>query len=548
MSDPWTIVDCAFLPSTMTKLYQSNEQATDLTRSSSPPTDPAMPSFYPPTRQRSIISKHLTHDDDDESDSIYKEAFIIQIFQHWKIKTLEHQQALNNREKTAASDHFSKAHEQAAPSASTEIPPERHTDNQRPTVGLQKRVTPVPASYIRRKENLKKSLSISTELVNPNLLAPHTKARSTTGSITSTKKSIKPAPIFIAPKRTQPSFPPRPFALPSFDEATQTKRKVPFERNLSAGDEPIAGSMVGWAPPSRFALQAAGAPLTDDDDDDDETSNEQGRHESLLIRNKKHLPTTLKSRAHVYPLPPVQFNIPDAIFITDPHGHSRTVDFKSDSWNDSTNDKSSPVSNRDIYRLHSIGEEEEEEMNEKEKMDGIILSKELNRIQAFTRSRQPHVDASTKHLEPQLNKVPLGRRWSDGVVSDEEEKSSSSPAASSPLVKMASATSITKQPSATPVKLSKTKYLLMKLHLTSAPSKEEDADLPPPAAASSSSRQRTVRRSSDKKRYQTHWEQYFLLTVFSQCICSFLFRFSFLLHKTSLSLFVRTHRNCSPPV
>jgi hypothetical protein len=66
---------------------------------------------------------------------------------------------------------------------------------------------------------------------------------------------------------------------------------------------------------------------------------------------------------------------------------------------------------------------------------------------------------------------------------------------------MASTTSVVKQSITPPVKISRTKSLLMKLHLTSS-SKDDDSNIPtnPPPT---SSRKRTIRRSSDKKRYQT---------------------------------------------
>ena len=74
----------------------NKKQPTNLTQSSSLFMQTAMPSFYPSTRHRTLITTNLTERDDDDPDSIYKEAFITQIFQHWKIKALEHQQALNN--------------------------------------------------------------------------------------------------------------------------------------------------------------------------------------------------------------------------------------------------------------------------------------------------------------------------------------------------------------------------------------------------------------------------------------------------------------------
>ena len=194
------------------------------------------------------------------------------------------------------------------------------------------------------------------------------------------------------------------------------------------------------------------------------------------------------------------------MFVTDPHGQSRVFDLKADSIDDSTVDNDTPVDHSsspamtEKYTLHSIGEEEEEGSANKNNTDGIILSKELDRIEAFTRSRQTNADVQNQNDakaagDDDDEMIPLGRRWSEG------EDQLRSP--QSALTKMASTSAIPKPAGVQPTKISKTKYLLMKLHLSSPTSRDDDASasttvthLPP--------RKRTVRRSSDKKRYQTH--------------------------------------------
>jgi hypothetical protein len=252
-----------------------------------------------------------------------------------------------------------------------------------------------------------------------------------------------------------------------------------------------------------------GNPL-DHDDDDDETSSEDGIHESLLIRNKNCQKKPVKTQVK-YPLP-LNIILPTALYITDPNGHSHLYDLNNDLpeelmssqriiENDNiplnTKSEMSPSSDSDKYALHSIGEEDEESI-EKNTNNGSILSKELDRIEAFTRSRQTNTNIQNNNVDRKQNendRNPLGRRWSVGVVSDDDEPSSPS------MIKTSSVTSVMKQSTNPPPKISKTKYLLMKLHLTSS-NKVDDSNvsttnlLPPPP-------KRTVRRSSNKKRYQT---------------------------------------------
>nr|ACD88961.1 PKD channel [Adineta vaga] len=553
----------------MTDLYQYEQQTkqqsqTNLPAHTSILTNTNMPSFYPATRHRSFISKHLTdHDDDDDPDSIYKEAFIVQIFQHWKLKTLEHQQALHNPENITTSNDFLQP-----PPINTSVPVELSTNeitpieisssdnkDEVPNVNeslkpngptMQKRAIPLVTTQTRRHTAFKKSFSTPADSSNPNLLTPHAKTKSgPTVTITTAKKPTKPAPIFIAPKKSQPPSQPRSYAWLSTEESLQAKRKGTVEKpNLLSVDLNSIPISPAWAPappttPTRFFSQSPGTSF-----DDDETSGDENNHESLLIRNKRLFkkPTQTKEK---HPLSiPSNLIIPTAICVTDPHGHSRVFDFSSD-WMDefanskrivendflastsynsnnidenslpcpilpmtSSSSSSSPSPNSlDKYPLHSIGEEEEEDQYEqrnsleKENQDSIILSKELDRIEAYSRSRQTNVNVEKKDFDQNSTKnrkVQLERRWSDSFVSDDEDHLQSQ---QSSLIKMASATSIIKPP---PAKLSKTKYLLMKLHLAPSPIKDDDSNIsatsnltnPPP-------RKRTVRRSTDKKRYQT---------------------------------------------
>ena len=503
----------------MTELYPHEQQQTEHSTTK-------MPSYYPSTRHRTLITKHLS-DDDDHPNSIHNEELIIQIFQHWKIKTLEHQQALNNSRNNTTSNHFSQALPNTVlpieTSSNETIPNETSLNNNKddisniieqdkPITTMQKRVSPIPKSYIRRKDALKRSTSAPNECPNPNLLSPNAKTRLTT--TTTGRKSPKQGPIFIAPKKTPPSLPPRPSSLCSFDESIQTKRKTNLEKQSSLNDEqPVSPT---WAPPpsTRFFNQASCSSV-----DDDQSSSDESDYESLLIRNKKSLKKTPKHNVkYSLPIPP-NIIIPTAVFIIEPNGNTHRLDFNDDSFEDLVNTQriveniypntsrdhspssiavTSPTSpvNHDQYALHSIGEEEED-VSEKNNNNGIILSKELDRIQALSRSRaSSNVDKDyVDQNKDEKFKLPVGRRWSDGAVSDDEDHLRPS---KSTIVKTPSATSVVKQSVPSPVKLSRTKLFLIKLHLALSPNKDVDSNtsLPP-------SKKRTVRRSSDKKRYQT---------------------------------------------
>ena len=380
----------------------------------------------------------------------------------------------------------------------------------------KKRVTPIPASYIRRKEALKKTLTPPPDLLNPNLLAPYTKIKSRAAT-TTIKKSPKPGPIFIAPKKTPPSYIARTYSLCSFDESNQIKNKAILERQNSLNDDQVLTSTSStWVPtppitPTRCFSQSF---------DDDKTSSDDDNNESLLIRkkkvNKKPPKPIEKSSLPIHP----NIIIPTAIFIIDPYGHTRSYDWNNDSEGELINtqrivdddfnasntagerNRTMSTTSVDKHGLHSIGEEDEgsieKDNNNNNNNNESILSKALNRIEAFTRSQQTNlsVEKTTNDLNED-DKIPLGRRWSDGNLSDDDQPGQSSQAS---LVKMSSTTSVVKQVPTATTKISKTKYLLMKLHLTS-PSKDEELDI---STNPTPSRKRTVRRSSDKKRYQTH--------------------------------------------
>ena len=417
----------------------------DLCTSETPSTlTNTMPTLYSTsTRQRTLAAKHLSgHDDDPES--IYKDALIIQIFQHWRIKTLEHQ----HNEKNNA--HFSQALQGEESSA---VKDESAIAQPPPTSTLQKRVTPPPASYTRRKENLRRQHLPNNEPFDPKFLTPSaSKAKSATGSINSTKKAPKSTPVFIEPKKTHPHPLPRPFALPSFDESLAVKPKSP-------------GNPIVFA----------------HGHDDDETSDQESREESLYIRRKaaRQRPTV------THYVPPEHVHIPTAVFVTNPQGRCQSFDFESESLKEASTLPHSVTlpSFLDQYStLQSIGEEveEEEETNDDDDAD-----------------HHREIDPDRLNGSDEERRIPLGRRWSDGVVSDEEQQTRT-PSEPRALMKMASSVSSVSKPespSKNPVKISKTKYLLMKLHLTPAVNKAEEPTNRAP--------RRTVRRSSDKKRYQT---------------------------------------------
>jgi len=335
---------------------------------------------------------------------------------------------------------------------------------------MKKRVTPVPASYLRRRPNLQSNASDSNT-------SQHVKR---TNSLPTSKKSTIPSPIFIAPKKSSPQ--PHSFSALACDDASYHKRRPVLERQTPVHDDvnTMAMNNPSRSPQPKFFIQSSSS-------EHDENSSDESDHESLLIRKKQTPVTLTQINSNHSPL---------AIFITDPSGNSftydpdhfaqckndhneQTVDHDSEHTDtntlgpnttinsSSTSDieiilPASPVKH-DKHILHSIGEEEEEyeKNNDEEENNSTTMKKNANE--------------------------PLDRRWSDELVKQNQDEGSSLP----PSV------SLNQIPPTvhTPTKLSKTKYILMKLHLTSS-SKDDDTNVSPP-------KKRTVRRAGDKTRYQT---------------------------------------------
>ncbi|CAF0847318.1 unnamed protein product [Rotaria sp. Silwood1] len=542
---------------TMTKVYHLEQQQTILAEHPSLLIKSEMPSFYPPTGHRTFLNKHLANHDDDP-DSIYKEAFIIEIFQHWKAKALEHQHTVNNSENIMTSNDCTQTLENKILPVETSniktISNETSSNNNKnelsntnepqiSTIGIKKRTTPLTTSNTRRKASEKKCITTSTESSNPNLLAPYTKNKYgiATATTTTTKKPPKSTTIFIEPRKTQPTLPQRPYSFFSFEESVQMKRKTTVEKQNGTDDDQSSPSISPtWTPASYITSTRSYFHSQNNFSYDDETSSDESSYESLLIRNRKNVKKTTNIQEK-NPLSNLSnLIIPTAIYITDPNGNSRTFDWDDDSLEDyshnrriidkdliSTNTNISYVNNmpaysssstltkvssteqinHDKHALHSIGEEEEDAIGEYN-YDGSILSKELDGMETFTHVRKTKSNVQTNDTnrkQHENDRVLLGRRWSDSFVSDDDEDEHiRSPQRA--IVKAPSATSIIKPPVTPPAKLSKTKYLLMKLHLTSSsPPKNENlntsvttANLPP--------RKRTVHRSSDKKHSRTNLE------------------------------------------
>ncbi|CAF4039938.1 unnamed protein product [Rotaria magnacalcarata] len=487
-----------------------------------------MPSFYPSTRHRTLITKQLSNHDDDDPDSIYKEAFIIEIFQHWKAKALEHQHSVNNPENLPAANHFTQA--LASEISSTETPtiqtvpcesisnnnknePPNVIQSQTSTVAIKKRTTPLPTSNTRRKIPAKKNIIRCTEFANPNLLGPYPKnkygATNVTVTAATTKKPPKASTIFIEPKKTQPSLPPRLFRSFSFDESSQKTRKAIVEKQHTPDDAQIFQSTSPtWTPTSHIMSARSYAHSLYDD----ETSSDESNHESLLIRNKRYLKRTTNTQEKYTPFDTSNLVMPSAIYIIDPGGNSQPFDLHDDSMEEyfrtgrivehdyvatskhfsnlnsvSTHSSLSVVvktpsveeinSNRHI--LHSIGEEveeEEEELVNKFSRSGSILSRQFDRIEASVKSQKMKSNTrkiDTNSNQTENNPILLSRRWSDSVVSDEDDEYLRLPQRAH--VKTPSASSVTKQTVTSTPKLSIDSY-------TNIQTPQSSADEPKPAA------------------------------------------------------------------
>jgi hypothetical protein len=447
-----------------------------------------MNEFY----QQEKLSNQQLNDRNDEN-NIYEDVSVPQTIQHCKLQSLNPEHFSNDHFSQPFIDQLSSTSNLSNETSSNHTDKNSNKDelstiaggSDKSLITAKARVKPIPASYIRRRPNL-----INRSL-NTKLLAPHNKTNlSNTDTII--KKSTKLTPIFIAPKKTSPQ--PHSFSSLSFDDSLQIKAKPILERQTAVIDDSNSSLMATWTPappvsPARFYIQSSGSSL-------DEDSSDESDNESLLIR-KKHFKIKKQQYNSSFP---TYVNIPSAIFITDPNGHSHTFNPDKEIQENidqneqiSENDSNSmdvnilspnstfeissapeivfipptPPISLDKHTLDSIGEEEENDDN------------------------QTNVNIEKKDLH-QIDKEPLDRRWSDGIC---DQKTEQTPSSKTNLTKMPSAASVTKQPENPPVKFSKTKYLLMKLHLTSS-SKDDESNI-------STTKNRTVRRSTDKKRYQT---------------------------------------------
>lgn len=539
----------------MTEIYH-HEQQTKFLTSSPLITQANMPSFHPSTRHRPLVTRQLSNTDNDDPDPIYKDALIIEIFQHWKAKALEHQNSINNAENIAKSNHFTQALKRETSSTqiqNTEKTVQENTTNntisesltitesQKPIETIQKRPIPLPPSNVRRRSATKKNLvTPNTTTLNPNLLAPHTKNKygttnNPTGPPYGAKKPPKPSTIFIEPKKTQPSMPPRSFGSFSCDEPHQMKRISSFEKqNVPDDDQNPSAVSSTWIPPSRAVVPRAISYLQNNSFYDDETSSDESNYESLLIRNKKYVKTTTtnNSEKNIH-IDISNLIIPTAVYVTDPDGNSQMLDFDEDSiekhfstgrfldndfmatsknvsnvnvvsnsCSSSTVVKSSSSERifQEKYTLHSIGEEEGEE-----ERDGPISKYNGNKNILSTEPDRTTVSQKLKTTksntnQPENNQIRMSRRWSDGSVSDDDDNTLRLQQRA--VVKMPSTPSIAKQASTPTSKVSIRKFLLTKLHLTS-PTQNNDNSNTALITTHPPRPKRFVHRSSDKKRYQT---------------------------------------------
>ncbi|UJR25688.1 hypothetical protein I4U23_007039 [Adineta vaga] len=462
-----------------------------------------MSALNPSSRNPLFINQSLNNHNEHDNE-ICKNTRITQVAQQGHLQTsntyvasiFDDQTSSNNNTTCHVSNSTDK------PSNKDELQQSSYNESDKSSIAMKKRTTPIPASYSRRRANIK------TDSSKVNLLTPNNKNR--LGG-TTIKKPVKSAPIFIAPKKMSHHQQHTYSTLP-FDELHHPKRKYTLERQTATSDDhPNFSSMAhSYSHSSASSL-------------DDEQFSDESDHESLLIRKKmSHIKDHQLNKSA-----PSCFNFLPTIFITDPHGYSHTFDVDHDlserhdshdqtidtDFNSAISNNSmdlsslsdiliSPSSILEKHRLHSIGEEEEDEDNH---VNVNILSKELERIEASKRSHQLNSDVQNKDREETDDKEPLGRRWSDGIVDQDKQQASLSKTS---LMKMPSAASITtKHTDTPPVKLSKTKYILMKLRLTSS-SKDDESDMSPISTTittivTNPPKKRTVHRSSDKKRYQT---------------------------------------------
>ncbi|CAF0930103.1 unnamed protein product [Adineta steineri] len=498
----------------MNTIYKSAEQQENISKQPSI----VLTNMYSSTKNHPFISKTSTNNHNDENKN-YKDAYTAQVVQQWNSQTSDPPQPSYNHFSSPFVDQLSSNINTTSNLFNENL--SNQTDknsnkydllsnvdqSQKSTMTMKKRDTPLPASYLHQRRNKKIDSS------NSNSFVPHNNTK--VGS-TAVKKSKKSSPIFIAPKKTLHQTPSHSSILP-FDELPQIKRKNTLERRISNPDDQNISPMTNSSgtSPSRPFFHSTCNSL------DDEASSDESDHESLLIRKKN---SDIKDHRRHSP-PPSWCTVPSAIYITDPYGHSRTFDSDNNDIQEEQNQNEqsvdndwntlnlhntidiftspeviiTPPINLDKHPLHSIGEEEEDEEQTNYKNTNTVPRKITRNVPVITVSQ---ADADVKNEDnEETYKEPLSRRWSDGQVEEEQEKNSLQQPA---LTKTISAASIIKQTVTPPVKISKTKYILMKLHLSSS-SKDDESSISSttPTATTNPPRTRTVRRSADKKRSTT---------------------------------------------
>ncbi|CAF2512010.1 unnamed protein product [Rotaria sp. Silwood2] len=492
--------------------------------------------FSSSTNNHSYINKNL-NDHNNEND-IYKEAFVVPVTQHWKLQTSDEQQSVNNQfsqtfidprsltQSTHPNTVFNMSNENLSTytdkNSNKDELPTIIDESEKPAIKMKKRNTPIPKSHPRRRHNLNNT-TILNESSNSQVLTNHNKTKflETNKSIKKTQKSI---PVFIPPKKP----PTQSYIFSSiipFDDSLQIKQKsINKQQNTFANnnynndddDDHNSSSIINWTPSS--STSPVNSHMQSSSSLDDENSDD----ESLFIQKTK---SKIKDRK-IHSSFPTYCNIPVAIFITDPTGHSYKFNPDTDILEKYNNDEVfdddliltdtnalfpntvydissspdvttiSPVSSTvlDRHSLQSIGEEEDEEGSEHDNHN--IFSKELDRIEALARSREMNFNPPNKdhdHTQHKTDKELVGRRWSDGDSGQEDEERTSTTKSS--MMKTSSAISITKPSDTIPVKLSITKYILMKLHLKSV-NKDDESNIS--SSTTNSKKKRTVRHSRTK--------------------------------------------------
>lgn len=388
------------------------------------------------------------------------------------------------------------------------------------SITIKKRTTPASKAHLRRRayQNQNPTTNELLKVQASTISNKNTYDRKKTA----TKRSEKSIPIFIPPKKSSTSL--HGYCSTPLDNPLHNKRKSDLKQQSSSADSNI------FRPTTNCTQNQSKSPMhggmQSPTHSYEEYSSDDSDNESLLIRQPKS--KIIDEKAHS-PIP-FHMNIPSAIYITDPSGCSHKFDLDTDIvgknnhhesiWDDDSNDMDtntlSPNVTYDIsssseiliidplpsptpikHSLHSIGEEEEED--DQNHNNSKIFSKELDRIEALNRSREimfnGTIDDDNEETQNESNENLRVRRSSDPNLDKSQLHIQTSP-----ITKASSATSIPKQTVNPSVKVSITKYLLMKLHLTSS-SQDNESNIS--SAMGNSPKRRLVRRSSNKKRYQT---------------------------------------------